>query len=51
MLDDVCEEDDVLQPLVEVVRWNDSLAFRCFIKLIERLPCPLVKIKVFFFEN
>jgi hypothetical protein len=48
MLDYVCEKDDVFQPLDEVVRWNDSLALRCFIKLIERLPCPWLRLRFFF---
>jgi hypothetical protein len=48
MLDNVCEKGDVFQPLDEVVRWNDSLALRCFIKLIERLPCPWLRLRFFF---
>ncbi|KAK2352250.1 hypothetical protein QL285_096561 [Trifolium repens] len=47
MLDDVWEEVDMLHPLDEVFRWDDSLALGCFIKLIERLPCPWLRLRFF----
>lgn len=28
MLDDVCEEEDVLEPIILVIRWNNSLEIR-----------------------
>lgn len=47
MLDDVREEEDVLKPLNGLIRWIDCLALGCIIKLIERLPCLWLKLKVF----
>jgi hypothetical protein len=47
MLDEVHEEDDVLQPLDGVIRWTDSLALGCINELIERLPCPVLRLRVF----
>jgi hypothetical protein len=47
MLDDVCEEDDVLQPFDDVVRWIDSLVLWCIIKLIEILLCPRLRLRFF----
>jgi hypothetical protein len=46
-LNDACEEDDVLKPLDGVVRLIDSLALGCIIKLIERLPCPGLRLRFF----
>jgi hypothetical protein len=48
MLDEVHEEDDVLQPLDGVIRWTDSLALGCINELIERLPCPGLRLRVFY---
>jgi hypothetical protein len=47
MLDDVCEEDDVLQPFDEMTRWTDSLALGCIIELNRKTTLPRVKIKGF----
>jgi hypothetical protein len=47
MLDEVREEDDVLQPFDGVMRWTDSLALGCINELIERLPCPGLRLRVF----
>lgn len=37
MLDDVCEEEGVLDPLIDGII---SLRSECIIDLIEQLPCP-----------
>jgi hypothetical protein len=34
--------------LLMVIRWIDSLALWCIIKLIERLPCPGLRLRFFF---
>jgi hypothetical protein len=47
MLDDVHKEDDVLQPFDEMMRWTDSLALGRIVELIERLPCPELRLRVF----
>jgi hypothetical protein len=47
MLDDVHEEDDVLQPFDGMMRWTDSLALGRIIELIERLPYPGLRLRVF----
>jgi hypothetical protein len=51
MLDDAREEDNVLQPLDKEIRLIDSLALRHVIQLIERVLCPWLKLRVFFFRN
>jgi hypothetical protein len=41
------EEDAVLQPFDGMMRWTDSLALGRIIELIERLPCPGLRSRVF----
>jgi hypothetical protein len=41
------DEDDVLQPFDGMMRWTDSLALGCINELIERLPCPGLRFRVF----
>jgi hypothetical protein len=51
MLDDVCEEDDVLRPLDGLIRWADCLALGCINELTERLLCPGLRLRVFYLKK